>query len=231
MGLVVAGHAALAGGRVRDALLLLREAWAGLADSGHEFRFRCRTLLATALAQAGQAAQAAPLLAGIVAGQHPAYRLYAPDDLLARAWGAAAEGSTTEALSHAVAAADLARETGAPAYEVLAWQTAVQFGDATAALPRLTALAELGPRAMVARAHARAWADAGRRGAARGRRRLDPARRPRRRRRRGGPGGRRAPSAGAAGFGPRPPRPSPRSWPAGPAPAPRPWRSRSDRCR
>ena len=159
MGLVVAGHAALAGGRVRDALLPLREAWAGLADSGHEFRFRCRTLLATTLAQAGHAAPAAPLLAGLVAGQHPAYRLYVPDDLLARAWGAAAEGSTTEALGHAVAAADLAREMGAPAYEVLAWQTAIQFGDATAALPRLTGLAELGPRAVAARAHARAWAD------------------------------------------------------------------------
>jgi DNA-binding CsgD family transcriptional regulator len=159
MGLVVAGHAALAGGRVRDALLLLREAWAGLADSGHEFRFRCRTLLATTLAQAGQAEQAAPLLAGIVAGQHPAYRLYAPDDLLARAWGAATEGSTTESLGHAVAAADLARETGAPAYEVLAWQTAIQFGGATAALPHLTALAELSPRAVVARTHAQAGAD------------------------------------------------------------------------
>ena len=159
MGLVVAGHAGLAGGRVRDATVLLREAWAGLADSGHEFRFRCRTLLATALAQAGQGAQAAPLLAGIVAGRHPAYQLYAPDDLLALAWGAAAEGSTTESLGHAVAAADLARETGAPAYEVLAWQTAVQFGDATAAVPRLTALADLGPLAVVAGAHARAWAD------------------------------------------------------------------------
>jgi DNA-binding CsgD family transcriptional regulator len=159
MGLVVGGHAALAGGRVGEALLLLREAWAGLSDSGHEFRFRCRTLLATALAQAGQAAQVAPLLAGIVAGRHPAFRLYAPDDLLALAWGAAAEGSTTESLDRAGDAADLARETGAPAYEVLAWQTAVQFGDATAALPRLTALTELGPRAVVARAHARAWAD------------------------------------------------------------------------
>jgi DNA-binding CsgD family transcriptional regulator len=159
MGLVVAGHAALAGGRVRDALLLLREAWAGLADSGHEFRFRCRTLLATALAQAGQAAQAAPLVADLVAGQHPAYRLFVPDDLLSRAWGAAAEGSTTEALAHAVAAAGLARDTAAHAYEVLAWQTAVQFGDATAALPRLAGLAEVGPRAVVARVHARAWAD------------------------------------------------------------------------
>ena len=159
MGLVVAGHAALACGRVRDALPLLREAWAGLADSGHEFRFRCRTLLATALAQAGQADQAAPLLAGIVAGGHPAYLLYVPDDLLARAWGAAAEGATTEALGHVVAAAYLAREAGAPAYEVLAWQTAVQLGDVSAALPRLTALVELGPRAVTALAHCRAWAD------------------------------------------------------------------------
>ncbi len=159
MGLVVAGHAALAGGRVRDALTLLREAWAGLADSGHEAHFRCRTLLATALAQAGRAELAAPLLPGIAAGWHPAQWLYRPDDLLAQAWGAAAEGSTTESLGHTVAAADLAREMGAPAYEVLAWQTAVQFGDATAALPRLTALAELSPRAVAARAHALAWAD------------------------------------------------------------------------
>lgn len=159
MGLVVAGHAALAGGRLRDASFLLREAWAGLAESGHEFRFRCRTLLATALGQAGRSAQAAPLLAGIVAGQHPAYRIFAPDDLLARAWGAAAEGSTTEALDHTAAAARLARETGSSAYEVLAWQTAVQLGDVSTALPRLRALVDLSPRAMVAHAHARAWAD------------------------------------------------------------------------
>ena len=159
MGLVVAGHAALAGGRLVDALSLLREAWAGLADSGHEFRFRCCTLLATTLAQAGEAAQAAPLLFGVVTEQHPAYGIYAPDDLLARAWGAAAEGATTEALGHAITAAGLAREAGAPAYEALAWQTAVQLGDATEALPRLTTLAALSPRATVAQAHARAWAE------------------------------------------------------------------------
>lgn len=159
MGLVVAGHAALARGRVRDALLLLGEAWAGLADSGHEFRFRCRTLLATALAQAGDAAQADPLLSGIVGGNHPAYTVYVPDDLLSLAWGAAAEGSTTQALGHAAAAAHVARQAGAPAYEVLAWQTAIQLGDATLALPRLTALAELSPRAALARTHAQAWVD------------------------------------------------------------------------
>ncbi len=158
MGLVVAGHAALAVGRVRDAVSLLREAWAGLADSGHEFRFRCRTLLATALTQAGDAATAAPLVAGLAAERHPAYTFYLPDDLLAQAWFAAAEGSTTEAVGHALAAAELAREAGALGYEVLAWQTAVQLGDASAALPRLDELQHLGPRAAAARSHARAWA-------------------------------------------------------------------------
>ena len=36
------------------------------------------------------------------------------------------------------------------AYEVLAWQGSVQFGDATAALPRLSDLAGLSPRAATA---------------------------------------------------------------------------------
>ncbi|MEI7056328.1 LuxR C-terminal-related transcriptional regulator [Nocardioides sp. CCNWLW239] len=160
MGLVVAGHAALAEGRIRDALLPLQEAWAGLEGSGHEFGFRCRTLLATAWAQAGRPAEAAPFLAGIAAGHHPAYRLYLPDDLLALAWGAAADGATTEAVGRAAEAAEVARESGSPAYEVLAWQTAVQLGGATAAAARsLSSLAGLGPRAEVALAHARAFAD------------------------------------------------------------------------
>ncbi len=158
MGLVVAGHAALAEGRVRDAQIVLREAWAGLADSGHEFRFRCRTLLATALALAGRSAEAAPLVASIAAQQHPAYRVYAPDDLLAQAWGAAADGSSTQAVDHAHTAAALAREAGSAAYEVLAWQTAIQLGDAAGALSRLEAL-QLSPRAELALTHARAWAE------------------------------------------------------------------------
>ena len=93
MGLVLAGHGALAEGRAGDALLVLREAWAGLADSGHEFRIRCRTLLATTLAHVGEAVHAAPLLADIVSEQHPVYGVFEPDNFLARAGGAAAEGS------------------------------------------------------------------------------------------------------------------------------------------
>jgi hypothetical protein len=230
MGLVVAGHAALAGGRVGDALLLLREAWPGLADSGHEFRFRCRTLLATALGMAGQPAQAAPLLAGIVAGQHPAYRLYAPDDLLARAWGAAAEGSTTESLGHAVAAADLARETGAPPTRCspgrplsssaprLRRCPASRNWRGSVVEPRWPVPTHEPVRTKTARRSS--WPPA-----------LGPSwatwsppatRRPR-------------PPASTVGGGgtarPCPPRLAPRSWLAGPVPAPRPWRALSDRCR
>ncbi|HEY0645022.1 MAG TPA: helix-turn-helix transcriptional regulator, partial [Nocardioides sp.] len=158
MGLVVAGHAALAAGRLRESLDLLGEAWAGLAGSGHEFAFRCRTLLGTAAALTGDVSRAGPLLAAVADGRHPAYEFLAPEDLLALAWGAAAEGATSESLDRAVAAARLADERGAPALEVLAWQTAVQLGEAGPALPRLASLAGLGPRSSVAHAHAEALA-------------------------------------------------------------------------
>lgn len=160
MGLVVAGHAALAGGRVREAVELLREAWAGFADSNHEFRFRCRTLFATALGQAGEASETAALLAELRAGPHPAYLFLATDDHLAEAWGAAAEGATSTATDHAIAGAAAARRMGAHAFEVFAWQTVVQLGDPTLALPRLTSLCDVGPRARLAHAHARALAHA-----------------------------------------------------------------------
>lgn len=160
MGLVLAGHAALAAGRVADALTPLREAWAGLARSGHEFRFRARTLLGTAEALAGRPAAARALLDGLPAGQHPAYTLLTPDDLVGRAWCAAAEGAVSEAAALARDAAELARRRDWPAFEVLAWQTATQLGtpDDTDAVTRLDALATAvpGPRARAARAHARA---------------------------------------------------------------------------
>ncbi|MFC5380474.1 helix-turn-helix transcriptional regulator [Aquipuribacter nitratireducens] len=156
MGLVLAGHAALAAGRVRPAVVPLREAWSALEPSPHEFRFRCRTLLVTAFAMTGDRTAARVLLPGLVAEQHPTYRLYVPDDLLARAWVAASEGATSEAVDLALAAAGLARAQESPAYEVLAWQVAAQLGAAAAVLgegvTRLEAVASVvaGPRAVVA---------------------------------------------------------------------------------
>lgn len=160
MGLVLAGHAALAGGDVRAAVVPLREAWAGLRPSQHEFRFRARTLLATAHALAGRADDARPLAAEVATDTHPAYALFVPDDLLARAWSAAADGAVTEACAHAVAAAGRAHAQASPAFEVLAWQVTTQLGGAPDAVGRLEALAAaLGSqRAAAALAHARAWA-------------------------------------------------------------------------
>ncbi|MBO3088852.1 helix-turn-helix transcriptional regulator [Cellulomonas dongxiuzhuiae] len=157
MGLVLSGHAALAAGRPADALAPLRDAWAGLDGSEHEFRFRCRTLLATAYGLTGRADAARPLLDGLV-DTHPAYTLHAPDDLLARAWCVAAEGAVTPAVRLAEDAADLARRQDSPAYEVLAWQTATQLGASAPAASRLEALTRRveGPRAGAALQHARA---------------------------------------------------------------------------
>jgi hypothetical protein len=217
MGLVVAGHAAVACGRLPDAVRLLREARAGLAESTHQFRYRCRTLLATALGQAGDAEPAGSLLPGIRAGPHPAYLFLAPDDRLAQAWVAAAQGSTSEALDHAVAAAELARGMGAPAYEVLAWQTVVQLGEAASALPRLTSLPAR--PASPGRPHPREGVRRlGRGGPSRGRRVLEPPGRPRRRGGRGRSGGRRPPSSREAGV--RSGRGVPRPRPGGPVRSP-----------
>lgn len=157
MGLVLEGHALLAAGRVVAALVPLREAWAGLAASGHEFRYRCRTLLATATALAGHPDEARPLLEALARDQHPAYRLHDPDDRLARAWGAAADGAVSEGIRLAGSAAELARRQHSPAVEVLAWQVLVQLGG-DPPTERLDVLTALGPRAQVTAAHAGAWA-------------------------------------------------------------------------
>ncbi|MEV6110645.1 AAA family ATPase, partial [Streptomyces sp. NPDC051940] len=161
MGRVLLGQAALASGRVRTAVDRLREARAGLESlAAHEFRHRCRLHLTQALALSGDAPGARRMLTELLADEHPAYRVLAPDVVLARAWVAAAEGSTSEAAGAAREAAELARTQDAPAYEVLALQTAVCFGDRAAA-DRLAELAPLvqGPRAPLAAAHARALAD------------------------------------------------------------------------
>jgi DNA-binding CsgD family transcriptional regulator len=157
MGLVLMGQAALARGRVRTAERLLREAWAGLRDSSHEYRFRCRMHLTQALALQGDAVAARELLRDLQADRHPAYTMMEPEIELARAWVAAAEGATSEAVSAADAAADLARSRSSAAYEVLALQTALVFGDHTVGgrLAELAGLVE-GPRAPTAAQQAQA---------------------------------------------------------------------------
>jgi DNA-binding CsgD family transcriptional regulator len=152
-GLILLGQAALAQGDVDRALRWLREAHASL-DALGEFGgwlFRCRLSLTQALAMAGQVGEAKRALAELNENRHPAFAFLEPELVLARAWVAAAEGTPSQALVLARQAADVAADAGQLAYEVLALQTAVGFGDRGAA-DRLAALATKmhGPRAEVA---------------------------------------------------------------------------------
>ena len=158
MGLVLLGQGELARGRVRTAERLLREAWAGLRDSGHEFRYRCRMHLTQAVALLGDTDEARTLLTDLESQRHPAYTLMEPEIHLARAWVAASEGSTSEAVAAAYAAADVAHHGSSPAYEVLALQTALGFGNHTVA-GRLAELAQTveGERPLPPRGRPRHW--------------------------------------------------------------------------
>jgi DNA-binding NarL/FixJ family response regulator len=107
--------------------------------------------LTQALALQGDAVAARELLRDLEADRHPAYTLMDSEIELARAWVVASEGAISEAIDAAHAAAALARSRSSPAYEVLALQTALGFGDHTVG-GRLAELAELveGPRAATA---------------------------------------------------------------------------------
>ncbi len=148
-GLILLGQAALAQGRVDSALRWLREARAGLDPLGDigGWLFRCRLSLTHALAMAGEVGAAKRALAELNENRHPGFVFLEPELLLARAWVAAAEGALTQALALAHQAADVAADAGQLAYEVLALQTAVGFGDRGGA-DRLATLATRvdGPR-------------------------------------------------------------------------------------
>jgi len=123
------------------------------------FEAHCLLGLAEGLAKSGEAAAAREAWVELGAAWHPGLVYLQPERLLAKAWIAAAEGATTEAIALTREAAELAEEQGQLAHVVLALQTAVGFGDRTVA-GRLAELAGVvdGPRAPAAAAHAVALA-------------------------------------------------------------------------
>jgi DNA-binding CsgD family transcriptional regulator len=151
--LVVLGQAALARGQVDDALRWLREARASLDALGDigGWLFRCRLSLTQALAMAGEVSAAKRALVELDENRHPAFAFLEPELVLAHAWVAAAEGALSQALVLARRAADVAADAGQLAYEVLALQTAVGFGDRGTADTLATLAIQLdGPRAGLA---------------------------------------------------------------------------------
>lgn len=162
MAVALNGHAALACGRLRDAVRWLREALAGFSavDPGGRV-FDCHLWLTHALAMAGDADAARQALVALSAHRHTGFVFRETDVVLARAWVAAAQGASSEARALARDAAGTAAASGLSACEVVALQTAVRLGDHDVA-DRLTELAAVvdGPRAKVAAAHATALAAA-----------------------------------------------------------------------
>ncbi|GCB00947.1 helix-turn-helix transcriptional regulator [Mycolicibacterium sp. NCC-Tsukiji] len=147
------GLAQLAGGQVAEALVRLQAALTALEPYGEfgGWPYRCRLGVTQALALAGDAVAARQAMTGLDANVHPGLRFLTTELTLTRAWVAAAEGLLTEAAQLARTAAADAKEAGQPAFEVVAWQTAAQFGDGSGA-GRLLELAHIveGPRAAVA---------------------------------------------------------------------------------
>jgi DNA-binding CsgD family transcriptional regulator len=104
-----------------------------------------------ALARAGKAGAASEALQKAEQHRHPSYVFVEPNRLVATGWVAASRGQISEAIALAGRAADFACAHGQFAREVMALQSALQFGDHSRAerIVELTSLVE-GPRAPLA---------------------------------------------------------------------------------
>lgn len=147
LGEAIAGRAALGAGDLHRACALLSEAADALCRShsvGWGYRYRIPH--ATALAMCGQTQEAVAALAGLDQVRRR-FRSLDDERSLAQAWIAAGQGAVSEAIAGARAAGERACAAGRFAAEVVCLQTAVQFGDRTAA-PRLRELESIveGPR-------------------------------------------------------------------------------------
>lgn len=154
------GHAALAGGRVQTAITELLDSLVGSAN-GHRDTTglgpACLIWLSEAYAQRGSPASARSTLTELAKILPAEYAFMQFGMELAAAWTEAAEGVVSRAVSIALTAAETACKRGQFAYEVLALQTATQFGS-TSAVERLHHLAQFveGPRVAIAARHASA---------------------------------------------------------------------------
>jgi DNA-binding CsgD family transcriptional regulator len=152
MGLAALGH-----GKVRTAARWLRESRAGLGTDTAGYENACLTAIAETAAKLGDVGAAHEALDLLDSQPHPTMVIFQPDIELARAWLAAAEATVTDAIAYAHQAAAIARDGDRHAQEILALQTALQFGD-DGVVTRLRELVPLveGPRGPAALAHAEA---------------------------------------------------------------------------
>jgi DNA-binding CsgD family transcriptional regulator len=161
LGAAIAGRAALGAGRLDTACSVLEKAVGALSTAGHAigWGFRYRVPYAMALAMRGRTAEAVAMLAALDELPRP-FRSLDYERSIARAWVAAGNGASREAIAIVCSAAEIAAADGRFAAEVLCLQTAVQFGDRSCA-PRLGELEGIveGPRAGLAARFAAAVRD------------------------------------------------------------------------
>ena len=151
LGAAVAGQAALGAGRLHSANALLEQAAVGLfATHALGWGYRYQVPRATVLAMCGSNAEAAAALAALDKQRRP-FRSLDYERSLAKAWVAAAQGASSEAITVLLSAAERASAKGQFAQEAVCLQTAAQFGDRSGA-PRLRDLEKIveGPRVGVA---------------------------------------------------------------------------------
>lgn len=153
------GLVANARGCVDDAQRIFLNGLGQIPDEARRWAVLIRLGLAQAMAMAGDAAGALATLAVAETSSLPQWREIEPELGIVKAWVTAARHASEQAQVLARAAATAARDGGQYGVEVVALQTAVQFGDRTVA----TRLAELacvvdGPRGPAAAEYAAALA-------------------------------------------------------------------------
>jgi len=155
---MVLAMAELTAGRVRTAARYARQCAGAFRAIGHPGVRWGYELLAHASAQCGDVSTAEQAMCEFDAEPPTSFGISDPQARRARAWIAAAVGDLDRARCTALEAADLARESGIPGYEVQVLFDYVRFGDPGPIVDRITDLGARvdGPLAAARAEHARA---------------------------------------------------------------------------
>lgn len=145
----LAGRAALGAGHLDTAVALLGpvvDLFFAVGDT-NGFGYQYQLSRTTALAMRGLASEASSAWTVLQARRYPSWRYLDYAYAIANAWVSACHGAVSEAVVVVTEAARTASARGQFAAEVMCWQTAAQFGDASG-LSRLGELAArvAGPR-------------------------------------------------------------------------------------
>jgi tetratricopeptide (TPR) repeat protein len=133
IGEVLVADVLIARGDLDDAVALLRGAAAALAPTGYSWGPLAWMLLARALGQQGETAEAGRILARAEARHGLKSMLFAPELAIARAWTCAAKRDSHGAIDAAREAARAAERGGQSAVTLRALHDAVRLGDVRAA--------------------------------------------------------------------------------------------------